>query len=735
MAGCCTSPNDVAEKEGAADSRSAFASKSQRKCRDVFCCLLFVVYWIGMIVVAIVALQTGEPLSLLYGKDYNGNVCGDGNYSNAKFTTYPRLNEDLVVAAANGVSPTSAKFFGVCVESCPAAGAKTCTYGGETCWVVAQDTEPAFFRCLPVASTNETILEEVCIDPEGADPSCTVDLFEAGKCDIVCNTKRAHKEVWEVEATGGTNPLLSQLQGNLQVLGRFLNDMYAARSVVLLVGGLGALILGLIWLIVLQFFAGCVVWLTCSLVLVGLLLLSLFCSVRSELISSEQLGSLSFLDASTIDTTALAAESDTNTKLQFKAAAYVSWVVTGVVFLLLIAMRKRLKIAIAIIRESSKAIQKLPMLLIWPVVPTAFFVGLVVYSVAVAAYLLSSDDLTSAVKESAAAFNVTSELSAAEELPAKRLQQVLLAFHVFGFLWTNQLLQAISICVIAGSVAQFYWTPPSDSGKRELEARFPIARALRYTLRFSLGSLCFGSFIIAVVQFLRIMLEYLDRNTKQIQQGNRIVRVALLAVKCCLWCFEKCIKFLSRNAYILIAMKGSSFCTASARSFKLIFKNMARVAVVNSISFFLLFLIKLTITLAVGLVVFALLSSSSSLSLSADQLSLLGGETVTSPLAPMVVACVLAWLVASAFVNVYDAAIDTILLCFCEDTEQHGDSASEFMSKELQHIMGRDALHAEPKHQLIHVSPRKSASPPSSPTRQIAAEDETIVERMEETDI
>ncbi|KAL4160308.1 hypothetical protein PRNP1_000878 [Phytophthora ramorum] len=733
MAGCCTSPNDVAEKEGAADSRSAFASKSQRKCRDVFCCLLFVVYWIGMIVVAIVALQTGEPLSLLYGKDYNGNVCGDGNYSNAKFTTYPRLNEDLVVAAANGVSPTSAKFFGVCVESCPAAGAKTCTYGGETCWVVAQDTAAAFFRCLPVASTNETILEEVCIDPEGADPSCTVDLFEAGKCEIVCNTKRAHKEVWEVEATGGTNPLLSQLQGNLQVLGRFLNDMYAARSVVLLVGGLGALILGLIWLIVLQFFAGCVVWLTCSLVLVGLLLLSLFCSVRSELISSEQLGSLSFLDASTIDTTALAAESDTNTKLQFKAAAYVSWVVTGVVFLLLIAMRKRLKIAIAIIRESSKAIQKLPMLLIWPVVPTAFFVGLVVYSVAVAAYLLSSDDLTSAVKESAAAFNVTSELSAAEELPAKRLQQVLLAFHVFGFLWTNQLLQAISICVIAGSVAQFYWTPPSDSGKRELEARFPIARALRYTLRFSLGSLCFGSFIIAVVQFLRIMLEYLDRNTKQIQQGNRIVRVALLAVKCCLWCFEKCVKFLSRNAYILIAMKGSSFCTASARSFKLIFKNMARVAVVNSISFFLLFLIKLTVTLAVGLVVFALLSSS--LSLSADQLSLLGGETVTSPLAPMVVACVLAWLVASAFVNVYDAAIDTILLCFCEDTEQHGDSASEFMSKELQHIMGRDALHAEPKHQLIHVSPRKSASPPSSPTRQIAAEDETIVERMEETDI
>ncbi|KAG2828260.1 hypothetical protein PC129_g6725 [Phytophthora cactorum] len=738
MVGCCPSPEVISEKEEAADPRNGLVPRSQRKCRDGLCCLLFIVYWIGMIMVAIVALQTGEPLSLIYGKDYNGNVCGDGDYSNARFTTYPRLNEDLLVAAASGVSPANAKFFGVCVEKCPTAGSKTCTYGGETCWVVAQDTELAFFRCLPVASTNETVLEEVCIDPEGADPSCTVDRYEAGKCDTVCNTKRAHKEVWEVEATGGTSPLLSQLQGNLQVLGRFLNDMYAARSVVLLIGGLGALILGMMWLIVLQFFAGCVVWLTCSLVFIGLVLLSLFCSVRSELISSEQVGALSFLNATTINTTALAVTSDENTKLQFKAAAYVSWVVTGIVFLLIIAMRKRLKIAIAIIRESSKAIQKLPMILLWPVVPTAFFVGLVIYCVAIAAYLLSSDDLTSAVKQSAATFNVTSELSAAEELPAKRLQQVLLAFHIFGFLWTNQLLQAISICVIAGSIAQFYWTPPSDNGERHLEARFPIARALGYTLRFSISSLCFGSFIIAFVQFLRIMLEYLDRNTKQIQQTNRVVRVALLAVKCCLWCFEKCIKFLSKNAYILIAMKGSSFCAASARSFKLIFKNMARVAVVNSISFFLLLLVKMTITLAVGLVVFGLLSKSSSLSFAADQLSLLGGATVTSPLAPVVVACVLAWLVASAFVNVYDTAIDTILLCFCEDTELHGDTASEFMSKELQRIMGGSVPHHEAtdgKHQLVHVSSKGEGKNTSPTGRQNPPDEETVVERIEETDI
>lgn len=175
-----------------------------------------------------------ESNSLIYGKDYNGNVCGEGDYGNARFTTYPRLNEDLLVAAANGVSPANAKFFGVCVESCPMAGSKTCTYGNETCWTVAQDTEAAFFRCLPVASTNETILEEVCIDPEGADPACTVDLFEAGKCATVCNTKRAHKEVWEVEATGGTSPLLEstarQLAGAGAILERHVRCTFGSST-------------------------------------------------------------------------------------------------------------------------------------------------------------------------------------------------------------------------------------------------------------------------------------------------------------------------------------------------------------------------------------------------------------------------------------------------------------------------------------------------------------------------
>lgn len=32
------------------------------RCRDVLCCLLFLVYWLGMVAVAIVAVKSGQPL-------------------------------------------------------------------------------------------------------------------------------------------------------------------------------------------------------------------------------------------------------------------------------------------------------------------------------------------------------------------------------------------------------------------------------------------------------------------------------------------------------------------------------------------------------------------------------------------------------------------------------------------------------------------------------------------------
>lgn len=64
-------------------------------------------------------------------------------------------------------------------------------------------------------------------------------------------------------------------------------------------------------------------------------------------------------------------------------------------------------------------------------------------------------------------------------------------------------------------------------------------------LRYHLGSIAFGSLLIAIVQFIRAILEYINHKTKELQQNNMLVKFLMCCVRCCLWCFEKCVKFIT----------------------------------------------------------------------------------------------------------------------------------------------------------------------------------------------
>jgi hypothetical protein len=50
-----------AKREGRIDDFSNVMMQD-RRCRDIFCCLLFVLFWAGMIVIAIFAFRSGDPV-------------------------------------------------------------------------------------------------------------------------------------------------------------------------------------------------------------------------------------------------------------------------------------------------------------------------------------------------------------------------------------------------------------------------------------------------------------------------------------------------------------------------------------------------------------------------------------------------------------------------------------------------------------------------------------------------
>ena len=49
---------------------------------------------------------------------------------------------------------------------------------------------------------------------------------------------------------------------------------------------------------------------------------------------------------------------------------------------------------------------------------------------------------------------------------------------------------------------------------------------------------------------------YIDSKTAEMQKNNRWARVIMAVTHCCLWCLEKCARFLTYSAYIMISIEG-----------------------------------------------------------------------------------------------------------------------------------------------------------------------------------
>ena len=67
--------------------------------------------------------------------------------------------------------------------------------------------------------------------------------------------------------------------------------------------------------------------------------------------------------------------------------------------------------------------------------------------------------------------------------------------------------------------------------------------------RYHTGSLAFGALIIAIIQFIRFILGYIQRQLKKRKEA-RWAQIMLSIFQCCFWCLEKVLRYVNRQAYI-----------------------------------------------------------------------------------------------------------------------------------------------------------------------------------------
>jgi hypothetical protein len=231
---------------------------------------------------------------------------------------------------------------------------------------------------------------------------------------------------------------------------------------------------------------------------------------------------------------------------------------------------------------------------------------------------------------------------------------------------------------IAGVVAGWYFSL-NETNNPELEPftykrpRFPILSSFWRVLRYHFGSVAFGSLLIAFIQALRILLAYIQRQTKQQTNDSRLIKFIFCCVQCCLKCLQACVEMVTRNAYIYIAIKGVSFANAGKAVIKLIISNAATIAIVNTLCELIMFLGKALIAAACGWIAYAILDN-------VPRFKTGGVDEITSTWLIILVTVFFAYAVAASFMMVFDLAVDTVLVCYVtdmeENAERHGGDAS-----------------------------------------------------------
>ncbi|XP_070703550.1 choline transporter-like protein 2 isoform X2 [Pempheris klunzingeri] len=700
-----------------------------RGCTDIVCCIIFILAILGYIAVGILAWSQGDPRKVIYPTDSQGQFCGQAG---TPLENKPLLFYFNIMKCASPMvllefqCPTTQ----MCVEKCPDR-----------------------FMTLVKAYTNRNDFDyykKFC--KEGVSNSMSIpQILKLGLCPAMLTpskpfTRRCFPALGLKGGviTVGNNSHFEDGDGRIrdakdlvdgvknatvviearQVVMKIFED-YTQSWYWILIGLVIAMLTSLLFIVLLRFLAGIMVWVMIVMVILVLGYGIFHCYMEYAALKGEAGADVTLQE--------LGFQTDFSVYLQIRqtwlAFMIILAIVEVIIILLLIFLRKRILIAIALIKEASRAVGHVMSSLFYPLFTFVLLTMVIAYWAVTAVFLSTSNEpIYKVFNETACDHSRTTCDPANYSTSPMKAQcpdsECLFAFYggesvyhkyliglqfynVFLFLWCANFVTALGQMTLAGAFASYYWAfvKPDDM------PAFPVFSALGRSLRYHTGSLAFGSLILSVIQVIRILLEYLDHKLKGAQ--NKFAKFLLCCLKCCFWCLEKFIKFLNRNAFIMVAIYGKNFCTSARDAFMLLMRNMIRVAVLDKVTDFLLFLGKLLIVGLVGIFAFFFFSG-----------RVKAFENTAPHLhyywVPILTVVIGSYLIAHGFFSVYSMCVDTLFLCFCEDLERNDGSASRpyYMSSTLHEILWEN----------------KAEDPPSSSARQQDDEDIRLKEQQAQED-
>ncbi|XP_020676514.1 choline transporter protein 1 [Dendrobium catenatum] len=647
-----------------------------RKCRDVVFLVLFIAFWVAMIVNSSFGFNQGNPLRLTYGLDYKGNVCGDkhANPDLRELEIRYWVNPNQVYESGlKGSRFTLGDARSICLMECPIPSEDglnwVCDYPDGDIHISVDDwidRDYDYYEFLTPEMRNSSLqLQGPCY------PVIFPSVNVYWSCQFIARASNASMRHWQ--QMGGVNinenilidkTIHRAINSQSSVLKRYVADIGKAWPVLIVCGGIVPLFLSLIWLLMVRHFVSGMTWITVILFNVLIISITMFYYAKAGWIGHDVVS-------------VVIGESDPYFSFSgreishLRAMAVLMTIVMIISILSSIAIVRRILMATSVLKVAAKVIGEVQALIIFPVFPYTILAIFYMFWFSAAMHLFSSGQIIkNDCNANCCSYDLKSNRVSCDDCCGYSIHYTshiaaAILFHLFGCFWATQFIIACSATVIAGSVASYYWA----HGEISQEVPFlPVFASMQRLMRYNLGSVALGSLVVSIVESIRFILESLRRRLKLVNTipVSRIEKMASFSSNCFLGCIDWTLRSVNRSAYIMIAITGKGFCKASSIATGLIMNNILRIGKVNVIGDIILFLGKLCVSLFCALFAFLMLDTYKYKS---------AHNRISSPLFPVLVCWGLGYIVATLFFSVVEMSIDTIILSFCQDADEHQGNA------------------------------------------------------------
>lgn len=234
-------------------------------------------------------------------------------------------------------------------------------------------------------------------------------------------------------------------------------------------------------------------------------------------------------------------------------------------------------------------------------------------------------------------------------METNHVQDLVFWVFLFGTFWIIAFIISVESFTVAATACLWYFSG-QGSDTAEAQDTSGVGLGLGWAFKYHMGSLALGSFLIALITLIKIIFEYYVKKCEAIAGENSdIYKILTCCMRCCIWCLDSCIKFISENAYIQVALKGSTFCEGAHYSFYMMVRHPGTFASSEFIGW---------IMVAIGKG--AICGSMTYVTLLLAQQKVLS-EKVQQPFVPAAVILMFSFVVSSLFLTLFDYSALAIL--------------------------------------------------------------------------